>query len=152
MKALVVYDSYFGNTETVAKAVAGALHAEAKRVKDVSSSDFQGLELLVVRSPTRAFRPSDATRKFLADLPGGSLKGVKVAAFDTRIRAEDTNSGLLKVLVKIFGYAAQPIVKGLAKKGGLPSGTAEGFVVKASEGPLADGETTRAADWAKTLA
>jgi flavodoxin I len=61
------------------------------------------------------------------------------------------NSRLLTVFVNLFGYAAQPIARGLQKKGGKLVGTPEGFFVKDKEGPLEEGELERAAGWALGL-
>ena len=62
MKILVVYDSYFGNTEKVAQANGEALGDDVavKRPSEVKTDELSDLGLLVVGSPTRAFRPSDA--------------------------------------------------------------------------------------------
>jgi hypothetical protein len=79
------------------------------------------------------------------------LKGVQVAAFDTRMIIEEVNNKILTVMVSIFGYAAKPIADGLVKKGGTPSAPPEGFFVKGSEGPLKDGELERAAEWGKRI-
>jgi len=155
MKTLIVYDSYFGNTEKIAEAVGGALAQQNEvslvRVSEVKPDQLQGIQLLAVGSPTRAFRPSDGTRAFLRELAPGSLNGVSVAAFDTRINPADTNSGFLRFMVRLFGYAAQPIAKDLQKKGGRLVGQPAGFEVKESEGPLKDGELERAASWASSL-
>ncbi len=155
MKTLVVYDSYFGNTEKVAQAVAQALESrgavEVRKAKEVNPSQLQDLDLLVVGSPTRAFQPSDGTKQFLKGIPGDALQGVDVAAFDTRINPEDTGSGFLRFMVRMFGYADAPIAKQLQKKGGRLVGETAGFFVKESEGPLKDGELDRAADWARSL-
>jgi flavodoxin len=152
MKALVVYDSVFGNTEKVAQAMGQALgsHAEAQalRVGDVKAEDMTGLGALIVGSPTRAFSPTPAIKKWLRSLPSSSLKGIKVAAFDTRISVEDVDSAILNFLVKIFGYAAKPIGDRLTKKGGGLGMPPEGFLVDGTEGPLKEGELERAADWA----
>lgn len=156
MKALVIYDSFFGNTEQVARSIASQLGPADSvgivRVADVKPEQLKGIEVLIVGSPTRALQPSPATRAFLKSLPAGSLKGVKVAAFDTRINPEDTNSAFLKFLVKIFGYAAQPISNHLKKKGGEQALAPEGFYVKGTEGPLKDGELERAKKWASPAA
>ena len=45
MRALVVYDSVFGNTEKVARAVAAALGCEAKRVGETRPEDLAGVDL-----------------------------------------------------------------------------------------------------------
>ncbi len=55
-------------------------------------------------------------------------------------------------MVKLFGYAAKPILAALQKKGGQAVAADEGFYVNASEGPLRDGELGRAAAWAAKLA
>jgi len=155
MKALVVYDSFFGNTEQIAQAIGRALgspeEVEVLRVGNVKPEQLTGLELLIVGSPTRGFRPTPAISNLLKSVPKNGLKGVKVAAFDTRIALSDIDSRILPVFVKVFGYAAKPIADGLTKKGGELIIPPEGFFVKGSEGPLKDGELERAADWAKQI-
>ena len=156
MNTLVLYDSVFGNTEQIARAIAAALEpcgpVTLLRVTEPFSDRLAGLDLLVVGSPTRAFRPTPATTQSLKALPKGALAGVKAAAFDTRIRVEDTGSGFLRFMVSIFGYAAQPIENTLKARGGALLLPAEGFFVKATEGPLLDGEIERAKAWAARLA
>lgn len=149
MKALVVYDSVFGNTGQIAQAVGAALGAEALKVDEVQAEHLAGVSLLAVGSPTRAFKPTPAMVKFLKGLPAGSLKGVKVAAFDTRVQVELVGSAVLTFFVKIFGYAADPMLKLLQRKGGEAALQPEGFFVLESEGPLKEGELERAAAWVR---
>ena len=155
MKVLIIYDSVFGNTEKIAQAIGNSLsskeNVETLRVNDVKPEQLIGLELLIVGSPTRVFKPIKAIMNFLNKIPLNVLKGVKVAAFDTRISTADVNSRLLNILVKLFGYAAKPIAYKLEKKGGSLIIPPEGFFVKDSEGPLKDGELERAADWVKLI-
>lgn len=155
MKILVLYDSFFGNTEKVAGAVGEALASsgdvEVTRVSNLMPAQLQGVQLLVLGSPTRAFSPSDATKAFLKNLAPNALTGVKVAAFDTRVEVAKVNSAFLTFMVKLFGYAAEPIARGLKKRGGLLVGTPAGFFVLGKEGPLEEGELERAASWAKQL-
>jgi len=155
MKVLIVYDSVFGNTEKIAQEIVNSLgskeNVETLRVSDVKPEQLIGLELLIVGSPTRVFKPTKAIMNFLNKIPLNALKGVKVAAFDTRIFTADVNSRFLNILVKLFGYAAKPIAYKLEKKGGSLIIPPEGFFVKDSEGPLKDGERERAADWAKLI-
>jgi hypothetical protein len=92
------------------------------------------------------------TSSFLNSIPDGALKGVRVAAFDTRIDMNDPVPGFLKFMVKIFGYAAQPIANKLVKKGGMLASPPEGFLVAGTEGPMKDGELKRAAEWGRKLA
>ncbi|MBN1248277.1 MAG: flavodoxin family protein, partial [Anaerolineae bacterium] len=149
--ALVVYDSVFGNTEKVAQAVAQALGSEAVKVSSVTPEALADVKLLVVGSPTRAFRATPATMTWIKALPANALSDVRVAAFDTRISAEETGPAFLKLMVKLFGYAAKPILGALRKKGGQPAAADEGFIVMGTEGPLKDGELERAAAWAARL-
>lgn len=155
MKVLIVYDSIFGNTEKIALAISNSLsskeNVEIFRVSNVKLEQLIGLDLLIVGSPTRAFRPTKAITNFLKRIPSNGLKGVKVAAFDTRISPTNVNSRFLNILVKLFGYAAKPIANKLEKKGGELIILPEGFFVKDSEGPLKDGEIGRAVDWAKLI-
>ena len=155
MKVLIVYDSVFGNTEQIAQAIGNSLgskeNVEILRVSEVKPEQLIGLELLIVGSPTRVFKPTKAIMNFLNKIPLNVLKGVKVAAFDTRISTADVNSRLLNILVKLFGYAAKPIAYKLEKKGGSLIIPPEGFFVIDSKGPLKDGELERAADWAKQI-
>ncbi len=155
MNILIVYDLFFGNTEQIAKSIGSALGMQADvtvaRVDDVLPEQVKAAGLLVVGSPTRAFRPSVKTQNFLKSLSPDSLRGIRVAAFDTRINPEDTKSSFLRFMVKLFGYAAKPISDSLVKKGGMAAVPPEGFVVKESEGPLKEGELERASAWGRSL-
>jgi len=159
MKALVIYDTFFGNTQQIAESIGAALgealgagaEVHTLRVTDVQPEHLAGVGLLIVGSPTRAFKPSPATTAWLKALPADRLKGVKVAAFDTRIPVESA-PGFLRVMVKLFGYADKPMADKLQKKGGTLAAPTEGFIVTDSEGPLKEGELARAAEWAKQIA
>jgi len=155
VKALIVYDSVFGNTEKIAEAIGDSLAeltgTEVEKVSEAKLEQLQGTDLLIVGSPTRAFKPTKAIVDFLIQIPSNGLKGIDVAAFDTRISTEDVNSRILNGFVKIFGYAAKPIADKLQKKGGNLAAPPEGFFVKDNEGPLKEGELERAAKWAKQV-
>lgn len=150
MKTLVIYDSVFGNTQKIAEAMGSALNAPVQSVKNTSASQLAGLELLIVGSPTRQFNATPETQAFLKGLPVGALKGVKVAAFDTRIASATIKFFLFRWMVQ-SNYADKKIAAGLLRAGGSLAGQA-GFLVKESEGPLAEGELERAAAWALQLA
>jgi flavodoxin I len=156
MKALVVYDSQYGNTERVAQVIVDTLggpdQASAMRVGQVDLKHLEGLSLLIVGSPTQRFNPTPATTQFLKGLSAGSLKGIKVAAFDTRFTVEAIERiRILAFFVRIFGYAAEPIAKQLKAKGGTLVVPPEGFYVKDTEGPLLEEELERAGEWARQI-
>jgi flavodoxin len=160
MKALVIYDSFFGNTEQIAQAIGAALGpkegVETLRVGDVTPEHLTGLSLLVVGSPTRQFNASPAIMNWLKSIPKNSLQGVRVAAFDTRFpQSEIEKTPILVFFVRLWGraaWAANHISDGLKNKGGELAAPSEGFFVEGTEGPLAEGELERAADWAKRIA
>ena len=155
MKALVVYESFFGNTEKIAQAIGKGLDPQdqvaVRRVGEVKPEHLIGLTVLAVGSPTRAFHEVPSISAFLRTMGKNSLNDVKVAAFDTRIATQDIKAAPLRFLVNLFGYAAKPIAKKLAKKGGQPTAEPEGFLVGNTEGPLKDGELERAAEWGRRL-
>ena len=156
MKALVVYDSAFGNTEQVAQKLSDSLSAayqvRAMRVEDFHVEHLKDLDLLIVGSPTQRFNPTTGTTQFLKALPSSSLRGMDVAAFDTRLRVEEIESnGILAFFVRIFGYAAEPIARRLKSKGGMHTVDPAGFYVEGMEGPLVPGELERVVDWVRQL-
>jgi len=155
MKALIVYDSFFGNTEQVAQAMGNTLEdqvdIEVLKVDTAQPQHVSGVDILIVGSPTRAFRPSPGINDFLKSLPRQALDGVKVAAFDTRISMDNVDSPILLPMVKVFGYAAGPIAKRLQREGGVLALSREGFFVNGTEGPMKEGELERAATWARQI-
>lgn len=144
MKILIVYDSAYGNTEKIARAIAGAIpppnEVKVLRAREAAPSNLASLDLLIVGSPTQAGRPTLAIQEFLSKVPADGLKAVGVASFDTRMKM---------LLVKLFGNAAGRIADSLKSQGGHLVVAPEGFLVKGREGPLAEGELERAAGWAK---
>lgn len=162
MKTLVVFDSQFGNTEKIARAIGEGLAAQGEavpvqHVSAVQPDDLSNLALLVVGCPTQRMNYTEGLRDFLARIPANGLAGVQVAAFDTRISNEDmqalVKSRVTRLVVKTFlhRFAAGPIAAELKKKGAESVTEPEGFFVTDTEGPLKDGELQRARDWAQQI-
>ncbi len=156
MKALVIYDSVYGNTERIAQAIANALGAPEEvttvRASTVKPEQLRAADLLVIGSPTQRMRPIPPVSNLLRAIPRGALRNVKAAAFDTRIaQGEIDKVGILAFFVRIIGFAADTIAAKLRKKGAVLVAPPQGFVVEGTEGPLQAGELERAADWAKRL-
>jgi flavodoxin I len=150
MKALVVYDSVFGNTEKIAAQIAQTLQTEHVPVDKVNESMMTGVELVVIGSPTRAFKPTPSMIAWVEKVNWSQLGQAKVALFDTRMDTRDTKNLLMKFVDKM-GYAAPWLQKKLTAKGLKVLGSSEGFYVEASEGPLKADELERAAAWATSL-
>jgi flavodoxin I len=145
MKTLVIFDSLYGNTEQIAKAIGGAIDGEVKVVKvgEANPAELSAYDLVLIGSPTQGGRYTKGMGNFLGKIPADAIKNKSVAAFDTRIKG---------LWVKISGNAAKRIEDNLKEKGANLVAPAEGFVVKGAKGPLAEGEAERAAAWAKGIA
>jgi flavodoxin len=145
MKAVVVYDSQFGNTERLARAIAEQLSVEEPAVvlaaSATSERDLAGMELLAVGGPTQGHGLSPALKTFLEHLPPDAVRDVPTVTFDTRLPWPRVLSG----------SAAAASAKQLVKKGARLVVPPESFLVTGTEGPLGEGELARARTWATTV-
>ena len=141
MNALIVYDSQFGNTEKIAKSIAEKIGKQTKtiHVSKADSSMLKEADMLIVGSPTQAWRATPAIRLFLEKLP--DIKDISAAAFDTRFKRTRL----------LTGSAAHGIAKALERKGARLIVPPESFFVKDTKGPLLDGEIVRAEGWARLI-
>jgi flavodoxin len=151
MNALVIFDSKFGNTERVAERVGAVLGAQAIHVSQARPELIAGLDLLVLGSPTQGGRPTQVIKDFLKQLPADALKGVRVAAFDTRIDSK-AHGPFFRLVTGVIGYAAGRMNSSMEARGGISATHPEGFIVEDTEGPLGTGEEQRASAWATHLA
>lgn len=169
MRALVTFESVYGNTRSIAEAVGeglGALGDVTVASHDQLSREVvEGADLLVVGAPTHMHGlPTSFSRKMAAkasEEEGVSLDpcatadpgirswlaeqsgdGRAAAAFDTRA---DKNPALT-------GSAARGIGKRLRRRGFELAVDPESFFVDDAEGPLAEGELERAREWGRTIA
>src|SRR5687767_1781158 len=145
MKALVIYDSKYGNTALLAAEITNVLkrYAEVRtlRAMDVDSDIFDGVDLLAVGGPTQGHGLS-AELKGLFEATATHVKqGSRpmVLAFDTRMNWPKWLSG----------SAADKIARFLEEMGCPMLAQPESFLVDGGEGPLAEGEKERAIAWAQ---
>jgi flavodoxin I len=150
MKYLVVYDTSYGNTARIAVAIRDGLGvgAQAIEVEKLGPEDLQGVQLLVVGSPTQGGRPTRSIEDWLQTLP--FVHESSAAAFDTRLGGQDA-SWLTRTLLGTVGFAAPRIARSLAGKGHTIIGESKGFIVAGKEGPLQNGELERAKAWGGEL-
>lgn len=165
LAALVVYESFFGNTESVARAIASGLRledmaAEAVDVGELHDEDLDAYDLLVVGGPTHAFalsRPqtrrdaaarggdtSYATRglrEWLSAMPARSGTHL-AAAFDTRVSK-------VRHLPSSASRSAGHILR---QRGFRLVDRPTGFLVQDVEGPLELRQMERAISWGRSLA
>jgi hypothetical protein len=165
VKTLVVYESFFGNTESIARAIAGGLRLEdvaatAVDVADAADVDPDDYDLLVVGGPTHAFALSrPATREDAAARGGDSryavqglrewltaiptVQGARLAAvFDTRVSK----------VRHLPMSAARSAAHILRQRHFALVGRPTGFVVQDVEGPLEQRELERAISWGRSIA
>jgi hypothetical protein len=166
VKAIVIYESMFGDNRQVAEAITAGLEqagvaAEAVEVGVAPRAVDAEVDLVIVGSPNHGWSmPREATRADAATktdeplvsqgigvrewLAEASLrKGLRTAAYDTR-------GSHPKAVVK-FDHASTSIDKGLIKLGGSRLLPAEHFLVADMKGPLEPGEVERAQAWGATL-
>jgi Flavodoxin domain len=161
MKAVVLYESSFGNTRQVALAIGLALSEHDAEVEVCSVDDLipelADVDLLVVGAPTHVHglssersrraaieqgagrsEPGIGVRGFFAQSP--MVMGVRAAAFDTRIDRSPI----------LTGSAARSIAKRLERAGAVLVAQPESFFV-ATGNTLLPGELERAGEWAAAL-
>lgn len=164
MKALLVYESVFGKTEQIARAVAEGLGrrlpVETVEVGRAPLTLLSDIGLVVVGGPTHAFglgRPDtrapgpDGThesvvthgrglRTWLEGLNVGA-SGVAAAAFDTRVNRP-----------RLPGSAARAADRQMRRQGMHPIVLPHSFHVRGTTGPLVDGEADQARQWGEKVA
>ena len=154
MKVTIVYDSVFGNTARIAKAIALPLNGtnivRLLTVQEAKAADLTDTDLLIVGSPTRGFRPTPSISEYVEGL-GTIGSGKAAAVFDTRIDLESIEPPPLRWVVEAGGYASSRIASLLGRHGFEVNPDRPGFLVKGTEGPLKEHELERAAAWGVTL-
>jgi Flavodoxin len=164
VRALIVYESMFGNTEQVARAIAAGLRESLDiSMADVSETPAAAADeadLIVAGGPTHAFSMSrmntreDAIgrgadeaerevglREWIDALPAGRSGG-KLATFDTKVAS----------MRHLPGSAAKGAARAGRRHGYELAEPAESFYVHDVKGPLLDGELERATAWGRELA
>ena len=168
MKAIVVYESLWGSTAAVARAIAEGLGpgAQAMSTAEVTPEVLADADLIVAGAPVHSLSlPTDQTREWathgigpggappdlshpkmrswLAELPEG--RG-RCAAFDTRVQAWYGRGAAPKILRALRRLGYTPIAKPLGfYVGGHP-------IQPKTDGTLRDGEAERARLWGVELA
>ena len=166
MKAVVVYESLWGNTAAVASAIADGLGpgARALSTSDASDDAIAEADLVVVGAPLLGFRlPTQEMLDGIRSNPGfgapppnmshspirtwlagparalGQAREPRAAAFETGLRWSP-GSATAAILKELEAAAYRPLAKGRR------------FVVTGKYGPLRDRELDRAHEWGTELA
>jgi hypothetical protein len=165
MKALVVFESMFGNTEKVAGSVAHGLQLEGVdtglvEVRSAPHHLTADLDLLVVGGPTHAFGMSRASTRADAVRQGAPserattglrewLECVELDAHHAPALATfDTRVSKVRWLPQAAGLSA---ARAGRQRGLEPIGKPLGFLVQDIRGPLVERELDRAVKWGRRL-
>ena len=110
MRACVVFDTVYGNTEKIARALESGLieagiQTVCMNVKDVATDALNQYDLLCVGGPTQYRTASKVMQDFVGSLANVDLAGKPAFAFDTR---RDSF---------LAGSAARYIEEGLRRRG-----------------------------------
>ncbi|MBD7950145.1 flavodoxin family protein [Oerskovia rustica] len=164
MEAVVIYESMFGNTAEIARAVAEGLSEQvAVRTVEVSATapadDVLGADLIVVGGPTHAFGMSRlASREEAAGRRPGSPtveRGIRewldALADDASGRFGATFDTRVKSVKHLPGSAARAADRVVRRRGLSPADSPHSFYVEGMEGPLCPGEVERAREWGREL-
>jgi flavodoxin len=145
MNTVIVYDSFFGNTELVVLKIADTLReygqVQTVRVEHTHPLYMEEVDLLILGCPTQKWGTAPAMSTLLEYIPSEALKRLAVACFDTRLDEPQW----------VTGSAAERMTSKLRKRGASQLFTPASFLVKGVHGPLEDGELERAATWAAQL-
>lgn len=96
-KAIVVFDTRFGNTKKVAKTLAlelkgQGLEVECVKVEEVEVKGLTEYDLLAVGGPTHRLGISEPMKGFLGKPESADLRGKRAFAFDTRVKTRFAGS------------------------------------------------------------
>jgi hypothetical protein len=165
MQAMVVYESYFGNTEQVARAIGDGLRKSFDRVDVVevgsAPARVDDVDLVVVGGPTHAFGMSrentreDARKRALSRGIVPASAGIGVRDWIQQVEGECAAATFDTVVAMSWfpvGSAAKRASASLGRRGFGELPAPEHFRVKDTEGPLVDGELERARVWGEELA
>jgi flavodoxin len=148
MKKVVVYDSYYGNTATIAEKIAKELECEHIKVHACKKEVVNDYDLVVIGSPTRMFT---ATKEIKEIVKAIHNPAVKIVLFDTRVEDGEKIPKFLRTMSKKFGYSNDSLEKILQKKGLETFVESEAFYVGDTEGPLLETEVEKAVVFAQKI-
>ena len=161
MKAIVVYESHWGNTAAVARAIAEGLGAGARALStaEATGEAIAGADLIVAGAPLLGFSlPTESMVKGLATNPGQGptppdLSHPSMRSWIAALPAGDGRAAAFETRIWWSpGSAAKTIVSKLEAVGYRPAAKPQRFVVQGKYGPLRDGELEKAKAWGAELA
>jgi len=161
MRALVVYESMFGNTKRTAEAVADGMSDGAEVVvRDVADAPAElpdDLDLLVVGGPTHAFSMSRRSTREQAARDGGAphdvAKGLREWLEEVTVRASGCGFAAFdtRLDMPLLPGAASHTATRIARRRGFAVTEPTSFLVAGYRGPVVSGQLPRAREWGHSL-
>jgi len=131
-RAAIIYDTKFGNTEKVARALAEGMKkhgvkVDCLKIDEVNISKVGDYDLFAIGGPTHLFGLSRPMEAFLQKLENLDIGGKRAFAFDTKLKS------------RLSGSAGKRIEKKLKKLGMSIVKSRVSAIVRGGEGPLDNG-------------
>lgn len=156
MRAVVVVESCFGNTSTVADAIVEGLRSAGVEVEAHSAESAPRrvrADLIFVGAPTHNLGLSTPTSRGQAADKGGNPAATGVREWVDAVEVLDGRTIAFSTKTKgmFAGSAGKAIVKAL-KRRNIRAERGDDFTVAGTTGPITAGELDRAREWGRTLA
>ena len=160
MKAIVVYESLWGNTAAIAQAIAAGIGPDARALStsEAAGTAIAEADLIIAGAPLLGFSlPTEAMRENIRTNPGKAPRPANLASPSMRawLAALPKGHGQAAAFeTRLWwspGSAVKTILQGLVKAGYKPLSKSKRFIVKGAYGPLREGEIERAQLWGASL-
>jgi hypothetical protein len=164
MKAIVVYESLWGNTAAIARAIAEGIGPEARAMStaEATAEAIAGADLIVAGAPVHAFSlPTEQSRRNAGGnagkTPAPDLSHPSMRSWLEKLppdpRAAKGHHAAFETAFKWSPSGATSRIMGGMQRAGYRSiAKARRFLVTGGAGPLRDGEIEKARAWGAELA
>jgi len=147
IKALVIYESKYGNTKLAAESIAEGMkqipgtEPIITELDDVEPSQIDEFDIILVGSPNHLGRATRSIRKFIDKLENINLKGKQTAVFDTYMKSD-------------FEKAVEKMEKQIREKAPSLKLVAPGLSIRVDgmKGPITDGELPNCKEFGNRIA
>jgi hypothetical protein len=164
LKAIVVFESLWGNTAAVARAIAEGLGPETRALStgEATAAAISGADLVVAGAPVLGFKlPTEEMRQSVRSNPGFGAPAPDLSNPSMRSWLDGlpapTGASLTHCAAFETGLRWSPggstasIIQGMERAGFTSLGKGKRFVVKGKYGPLREGELESARRWGVEL-
>jgi hypothetical protein len=156
MQAVVVYESHWGNTEAVARAIAEGFGPEAVALttNQAGAAVIAGVDLIVAGAPVMGFRlPTEEMIEGLRSERGADISNAPMRAWLDRLpKGSGTYAAFETRVWWSPGGATGAISRALEAAGYRPIAKGHRFIVEDKDGPLREGQLEKAHQWGVDLA